>query len=224
MVDRQAPERDEETGCGRRMGAAKDCRTLGGRTKRIGLKKAQENAGCTIVRYGGKQVTRSRKGLGNWGESQDIERRLEVANRSHIGNSWRKSNLTVRKWKSEKHRSWSMPVEAFRNLFITGGSLLGVSGRWSASGWSVVQLDHHEEMEPMHGMTGILDAELEVQRTIKRDELEVERVKAHRSKKEKQQMSRWQKMEHCWMVERWRNSEQAQSNDTESSVSGGRMA
>ena len=34
----------------------------------------------------------------------------------------------------------------------------------------MVQLGHDEEMEPMHGMYGTLDAELEVQRTIKRAE------------------------------------------------------
>ena len=39
--------------------------------------------------------------------------------------------------------------------------------------WSVVHLDHDEEMGPMHGMYGTLDAELEVQRTIKRAELTV---------------------------------------------------
>ena len=32
----------------------------------------------------------------------------------------------------------------------------------------MVQLDHDEEMEPMHGMRGTLDAELEVQRAVKR--------------------------------------------------------
>ena len=37
--------------------------------------------------------------------------------------------------------------------------------------WSVVQFDHDEEMGPMHGMYGPLDAELEMQRTIKRSEL-----------------------------------------------------
>ena len=37
-----------------------------------------------------------------------------------------------------------------------------------ACGWSVVQLDHDEEMEAMRGICGTLDAELEVQRTIKR--------------------------------------------------------
>ena len=34
-----------------------------------------------------------------------------------------------------------------------------------------MQLDHDEEMVPMHGMHGTRDADLEVQRTIKRAEL-----------------------------------------------------
>ena len=37
--------------------------------------------------------------------------------------------------------------------------------------WSVVQVDHDEEMRPLHGMNGTLDSELEVQRTIKRAQL-----------------------------------------------------
>ena len=37
--------------------------------------------------------------------------------------------------------------------------------------WSVVQLDHDEDMEPMHGMYGALDPDLELQRTIKMAEL-----------------------------------------------------
>ena len=35
----------------------------------------------------------------------------------------------------------------------------------------MVQLDHDEEMGPMHGMSGTQDAKLEAQRTIKRAEL-----------------------------------------------------
>ena len=35
----------------------------------------------------------------------------------------------------------------------------------------MVQLDSDEEMEPLHGMCGSMEAELEVQRTIKRSEL-----------------------------------------------------
>ena len=38
-------------------------------------------------------------------------------------------------------------------------------------GGHVVQFDHDEEMEPMHGMCGTLDSAFAVQRTIKRAEL-----------------------------------------------------
>ena len=71
----------------------------------------------------------------------------------------------------KKHKSWSMPVEGFWNHVATDGSLLRLSGKWGACGWvggSAVQLDHDEEIGPMHGT---LDAELEVRRTIKGAEL-----------------------------------------------------
>ena len=38
-------------------------------------------------------------------------------------------------------------------------------------GWAVEQLDYDEEMGPLHGMYGSVEAEFEVQRTIKRAEL-----------------------------------------------------
>ena len=53
----------------------------------------------------------------------------------------------------------------------TDGSLPGSAGKWGACGWAVVQLDHDEEMVPLRGMYGSMEAELEVQRTIKRAEL-----------------------------------------------------
>ena len=88
----------------------------------------------------------------------------------------------------------------------TDGSLLGTAGKWRACGWAVVQLDYDEEMWPLHGMYGSMEAEYEVQRTIKRAEgekeweelhelvkrgilVEVEHVKAHRTKKEKEKMT-----------------------------------
>ena len=46
--------------------------------------------------------------------------------------------------------------------------MLGKIGKWGACGWAVVQL---EEMEPLHGMYGSAETELEVQLTIKRAEL-----------------------------------------------------
>ena len=68
------------------------------------------------------------------------------------------------------HKSWDVSAEGFRDHVTTGGSLLGVPGRWRACGWSVVQLDHDEERGPMHGRYGTLDAEFEVQRTMGRAE------------------------------------------------------
>ena len=51
---------------------------------------------------------------------------------------------------------WAMPVEGFRNRVATDGSVLRVSGWWSACGWSGVQLDHGGEVRPIHGMCGTL--------------------------------------------------------------------
>ena len=71
----------------------------------------------------------------------------------------------------EKHKSWDMTVEGFKGHVATDGSLLGNSGKWRACGWAVVQMDHDEEMVPLHGMNGSMETEFEVQGTIKRAEL-----------------------------------------------------
>ena len=77
----------------------------------------------------------------------------------------------MNKWECEKHRSWSVPAEDFKGHVATDGSLLGKAGKWGACGWAVVQLDHDEEMRHLHGMYGSMEADFEVQRTIKRAEL-----------------------------------------------------
>ena len=64
-----------------------------------------------------------------------------------------------------------MPAEGFKGHVTTDGHLLGNAGKWGACGWAVVQLDYDEEIGPLHGMYGSMDAEYEVQRTIKRAEL-----------------------------------------------------
>ena len=53
----------------------------------------------------------------------------------------------------------------------TDGCLLGTAGKWGACGWSAVHLDYDEDLGPLHGMYGSTEADLEVQRTIKRAEL-----------------------------------------------------
>ena len=55
-----------------------------------------------------------------------------------------------------------MPIEGFKGHVATDGSLLGKAGKWGAGGWAVVQLDYDEEMRPLHGMYGSVEAEFEV--------------------------------------------------------------
>ena len=64
-----------------------------------------------------------------------------------------------------------MPVEGFRSHVATDGSLLGTAGNWGACGWAVVELDYDEEVEPLLGMYGSVEAEFDVQRTIKMAQL-----------------------------------------------------
>ena len=64
-----------------------------------------------------------------------------------------------------------MPTEGFNGHVATDDSLLGTAGKWTAYGWAVVQSDCEEEMVPLHGMYGSVEAVFEVQRTVKRAEL-----------------------------------------------------
>ena len=84
---------------------------------------------------------------------------------------WKRDHFSMRKWESEKHKSWSMPAEEFKGHVAIDGSLLGTTGKWGACGWSLVQMDYDQEFGLLHGMYGSMEAELEVQRTIKRAEL-----------------------------------------------------
>ena len=67
---------------------------------------------------------------------------------------WNRGHFSMKKWESEKHRSWRMPAERFKGHVATGGSLLGTAGKWRACGWSMVQLDFDEELGPLYGEGG----------------------------------------------------------------------
>ena len=43
---------------------------------------------------------------------------------------WNRGHFSVTKWESEKHRSWNMQVEGFRDHVATDGSLLEKTGKW----------------------------------------------------------------------------------------------
>ena len=64
-----------------------------------------------------------------------------------------------------------MSAEGFKGHVATDGSLLGTAGKWRTCGWSVVQTYYDEELGPLRGMFGSMEAEFEVLRTIKRAEL-----------------------------------------------------
>ena len=61
-----------------------------------------------------------------------------------------------------------MPAELFQGHVVTDGSLPGIAGKWRACGWSVVQLDFVMKNWGPCMVYGSMEAEFEVQRTIKR--------------------------------------------------------
>ena len=53
-----------------------------------------------------------------------------------------------------------MPAQGFKGHVATDGSMLCTAGKWRARGWSVVQLNYDEDLGPLHGMYGSMEAEL----------------------------------------------------------------
>ena len=43
---------------------------------------------------------------------------------------WNRGLFSIKKWESEKHKSWGMPAEGFKRHVATDGSLLGLTGKW----------------------------------------------------------------------------------------------
>ena len=57
---------------------------------------------------------------------------------------WNRGHFSVRKWESEKHKSWCMQVEGFRGHMATDGILFGTARKRRACGWAVVcSLDYN---------------------------------------------------------------------------------
>ena len=148
---------------------------------------AKETLRCWLVGYQSMSSMHKLYHCPEWYEVRreipEVSRKLEQKSRTpkkewkwqrgtveHLlsGSQWNMEHFSMRKWKSEKHKSWSMPAEGFKGHVATDGSLSGKTGKWGACGWAVVQLDYDEEMGPLHGS---IEAEFEVQRTIKRAEL-----------------------------------------------------
>ena len=63
------------------------------------------------------------------------------------------------------HESWRTSAEGLKGHVATNGYFLGTADKWRACGRSVVQLG------PLYGMYGSMEAEFEVQNTVRRAEL-----------------------------------------------------
>ena len=97
----------------------------------------------------GQDPNPPRRGRGG-AESQNVERRLEVAERNHVGTlsegNLRKSHLGGPLIKIEKNtKAGASQPKASVTTLPTNGSLLGIPRRWGACGLSVVQFDHDED-------------------------------------------------------------------------------
>ena len=96
--------------------------------------KARRSTDCITARRGRKLETRSQKTWGNGSKGPKPQRKIGRGRKESrralcVKVNGRKTHLTLRRWESEKHKSWVIPVEGFRNYVATDGSLLGVSGR-----------------------------------------------------------------------------------------------
>ena len=129
---------------------------------------------CPSRREVRKQISEC---LGRWEQRAGTSKDWKVATRHQIAFSERrhwedKSRFSPKEGSLKNTRAGTRQSKAFgwtqrhRQFFVASLK------RWSASGWSVVQQDHDERMRPMRGMCGTLCSDLEVQRNIKRAEID----------------------------------------------------
>ena len=188
IVDRQAPQCDEETGRGRRMEYRKDYTTLVGLTKRIveavTKKKARRKHRlyhCPSWKEVRNQIP---EGLVKWKQTAKTKKNWKwrrcIPPHPLSERHRRNRHLTARKESGKvSKKTWACQLTASRTMLPPMALCCeyradGVPavGQWCS--WTVTRshlLDHDEEMVPMHGMYRTLDAELVVQRTIKSAEL-----------------------------------------------------
>ena len=161
-------------------GCNRDCSILIGRTpvnvKPARKRKEQKSTGYTTAQKWHevrREIPEVFQEVGAKSKNSKEEWKWQIGVVEHplTASQWNRGHFSKRQWESEKHKSRGMPAEGFKGLVATDGSLLGNDGKWRACGWAVVQLDYDEEMGPLHGMYASMEAEFEVQRTIKRAEL-----------------------------------------------------
>ena len=90
-----------------------------------------------------KEVRNQNRGVGEGNDGEKTskkDRKWQGGITSYLvtEGQWKKSNLTVRRWESEKHESWDIPVEGFlescRHRRLSVQSVRQVERVWMVSG------------------------------------------------------------------------------------------
>ena len=90
--------------------------------------------------------------LGNWEQraktsKKDWKWQRGIASHPLAEGRWKNSHLTVRMWESEKHAQVGASQSKVSGTALPPMALCWeLTSKWSACGWSVVQLDQDEEM------------------------------------------------------------------------------
>ena len=132
---------------------------------------------------------------------------------------WNRGHFSMKKWESEKHKGWGLPAEGFKGHVVTDGSLLDMAGKWRACGLTAFLCLLEKVIGPIKVHVDIKgnidalwrgerkcvdlkagDADLWINIWVKLQLLtlmeilvEVGHVKAHRTEKDKQEMSHFEK-------------------------------
>ena len=94
----------------------------------------RKSTGYTTAQNGTKSDGRFQRPSESWSKKQEPQSRsgsdkellLNILSVEINGTG----HFSMRKWESEKHKSWSMPAEGFKGHVATDGSLLVNGGKW----------------------------------------------------------------------------------------------
>ena len=121
------------------VGHKRNCSILAGRmsvnVKLARWRKAQRSTGSTIALSGTKSDGRFQRPQEVGAKKQEHQRRsgsgkevlLCILSVNADGTG---AIFSMRKWASEKHKSWDMPAEGFKGHVASDGSLQGTAAKW----------------------------------------------------------------------------------------------
>ena len=116
----------------------RDSSTLVGQVKvsakHVTKRKAQKSTRVTIVQVGVKLGAKSKRPAGSGSQIAITSKKEWKWPRSVVTHplrksQWNRSHFSVKKWESEKHKSWGRPAEGFHGHVVADGSLLGMAGK-----------------------------------------------------------------------------------------------